>query len=294
MVLSLCFIAGLFFLAVALNKRFGLYEPPAITVSRGVGVYAPKTGFLGKIGFSAVEAALVRKDFRAFTRRRELMIVFIIPIVVVMVPIMQSFNFANEPAPPGFILSMEAAIFLMPAFISAFSLGTFLIGEEGQAVWHLYSAPLSPKSLVKSKYFFMVLFSLLVIPIPDLVGIFLYQPALRGTIIAIFVPVFLLFSLGAISLSNGIKGADFTETPRPRFIRTRWSMINLLVCGLATLAVLAPFIPYALSLFLSGFPVLIDPYIAIAVSAVIAAVITAVFYRVAVKNAEELLSKAEI
>jgi len=292
--LSLCFIAGLFFLAVALNKRFGLYEPPAITVSRGVGVYAPKTGFLGKIGFSAVEAALVRKDFRAFTRRRELMMVFMVPIVIVMVPIMQSFNFANEPAPPGFILSMEATIFLMPVFISAFSLGTFLIGEEGQAVWHLYSAPLSPKSLVKSKYFFMVLFSLLVLPIPDLVGIFLYQPALRGTIIAIFVPVFLLFSLGAISLSNGIKGADFTETPRPRFIRIRWSMINLLVCVLATMAVLAPFIPYALSLFLSGFTVFLDPYLAIAVSGVVAATITAVFYQVAVKNAAELLSKAEI
>jgi len=292
--LSLFFIAGLFFLAVALNKRFGLYEPPAITVSRGVGVYAPKPGFLGKIGFSGVEAALVRKDFRAFTRRRELMMVFIIPIVIVMVPIMQSFNFANEPAPPGFILSMEATIFLMPVFISAFSLGTFLIGEEGQAVWHLYSAPLSPKSLVKSKYFFMVLFSLLVLPIPVLVGIFLYQPALRGTIIAIVVPVFLLFSLGAISLSNGIEGADFTETPRPRFIRIRWSMINLLVCVLATMAVLAPFIPYALSLFLSGFTVFIDPYLAIAVSGVIAAIITAVFYQVAVKNATELLSKAEI
>ena len=69
--LSLCFIAGLFFLAVELNRRFGLYEPPAITVSRGV--YVPKTGFLGRIGFSAVEAALLRKDFRAYTRRRELM-----------------------------------------------------------------------------------------------------------------------------------------------------------------------------------------------------------------------------
>ncbi len=292
--LSLCFIAGLFLLAVALNKRFGLYEPPAITVSRGVGVYAPKTGFLGKIGFSAVEAALVRKDFKAFTRRRELMMVFIIPIVIVMVPIMQSFNFANEPAPTQFILSMSATIFLMPVFILALSLGNFMIGEEGQAVWHIYSSPISPKNLVKSKYFFMMLFSLLVLPIPELVGIFLYHPSLRGTIIAILVPVFLLFALGAISLSNGIKGADFTETPRPRMIRTRWSIINLLVCAIALVAVLAPLLPYTLSMFFPGFPVLLDPYIAIAISGVIAVVITAVFYRVAVNNAEELLSKAEI
>jgi hypothetical protein len=222
------------------------------------------------------------------------MMVFIIPIVIIMVPIMQSLNLANEPAPAGFILSMEATIFLMPVFILALSLGNFMIGEEGQAVWQIYSAPISPRNLVKSKYFFMVLFSLLVIPIPDLVGIFLYQPALRGTIIAIFVPVFLLFALGAISLSNGIKGADFTETPRPRMIRTRWSIINLTVCALAAVTLLAPFLPYALSLFFPDFPVLIDPYLALGVSGVIAAVITAVFYSVAVRNAEELLSKAEI
>src|SRR4030067_1835944 len=65
-VFSFLFIAGLFFLATSLNRRYGLYEPPAITVSRGV--YAPRTGFLGRLGFSTAEAALIRKDFKAFTR----------------------------------------------------------------------------------------------------------------------------------------------------------------------------------------------------------------------------------
>jgi len=46
---SILFILVLFYVAVRLNTRFGLYEPPAITVSRGV--YAPKVGFLGKLGF---------------------------------------------------------------------------------------------------------------------------------------------------------------------------------------------------------------------------------------------------
>ena len=292
--LSLVFIAGMFFVAVALNQRFGLYEPPAITVSRGVGVYAPKTGLLGKLGFSELEAALIRKDFRAFTRRRELMMVFIIPIVIVLVPIMQSLNAEAAAAAPAFILSMSATIFLMPVFILALSLGNFMIGEEGQAVWHLYSSPISPWNLVKSKYSFMIIFSLAVLPIPIIVGIFLYQPSLRAMLMAILLPVFLLFSLGAISLSNGIKGADFTETPRPRMIRTRWSIINLLVCGIVAVAVLAPFIPYAASLLFLGFPVIIDPYIALAISGVIAFIITVVFYQVAVKNAAEFLSKAEI
>jgi len=290
--LSLCFIAGLFFLAVELNRRFGLYEPPAITVSRGV--YVPKTGFLGRIGFSAVEAALLRKDFRAYTRRRELMTIFIVPIAMVMVPIMQSLNMANEP-PLGYILSMEATIFLLPAFVLVLSLGSFIIGEEGQAVWRIYASPISPKNLVKSKYFFILFFALVVLPITILVGIVMYHPSLPATITAVLVPIFLVFALGAISLSNGIKGADFTEVPRPRMIRVKWSMINLIFCSLAALAVLAPFVPYVLSIFVPGlFVAFIDPYLAIAVSGVVAAVITAVFYRVAVKNAEELLSKAEV
>jgi hypothetical protein len=291
--LSLCFIAGLFFLAVALNRRFGLYEPPAITVSRGV--YAPKTGFLGRIGFSAVEAALVRKDFRAFTRRRELMTVFIVPIIVIMVPVMQSLSLANEPVPPPLILFMKATIFLLPAFILVMSLGNFMIGEEGQAVWRIYSSPISPKNLVKSKYFFIVIFSFLVLPITGLVGILMYHPSLRATIVAFFEPVFLVFALGSISLSNGIKGADFSEAPRPRMIRVKWAIISLIGCFLAAIAVLAPFVPYVLSILVPNlFVAFIDPYLATIVSGVIGAVITAFFYRVALSNAKELLSKAEV
>ena len=84
-------IAGLYYLAVELNKRFGLYEPPAITLQKG-GVYAPKIGLLGKLGFSSVEAALIRKDLRAFTRRRELLGIYILPIIIVIISIFYSFG----------------------------------------------------------------------------------------------------------------------------------------------------------------------------------------------------------
>ena len=223
------------------------------------------------------------------------MTIFIVPIVVVMVPIMQSLSLANEAVPPQVTLSMQATIFLMPAFILVLSLGSFMIGEEGQAVWRIYASPVAPKNLVKSKYFFMVLFSLLVLPITDLVGILVYHPSLRATIIALLEPVFLVFALGAISLANGIKGADFTEAPRPRMIRLKWSILSLIACALAALAVLAPFVPYMLSIFVPNlFIAFIDPYLATIVSGIIAAVITVFFYRVALKNAKELLTKAEV
>jgi len=112
--------------------------------------------------------------------------------------------------------------------------------------------------------------------------------------------VFLIFALGAISLSNGIRGADFTETPRARMIRMSRSFINLGACLLAGVAILAPFFPYALSSMLSEIMpgstgvAFLDPLLALVVSAIIAVIFTVIFYRIALKNASELLAKAEI
>lgn len=296
--LSLLFIAGLFFLATLLNKQFGLYEPPAITISRGA--YAPRVGFLGKIGFTTAEAALIRKDLRAFTRRRELMSVFIIPIVLILVQVMQSFSSQTATPPAEVFVYLAASTFLLPSTVTAISLGSFMIGEEGQAVWRIYASPVSAKTLVKSKYFFIIFFSVIVLAVTGVFAFVVYRPSLRATVVAYIEALFLIFALGAISLSNGIKGADFTELPRPRMIRLSWSLINLGICLIAGAAILAPFFPFALasmlpevmpSLTLEAF---LDPLLSLAVSAIIAIIFTVIFYRVALGNARELVAKAEI
>ena len=297
MVLSLLFILGLFFLATQLNTKFGLYEPPAITVSRGI--YAPRAGFLGRLGFSTIEAALIRKDLRAFTRRRELMSIFIAPIIIIILPLMQSLGAANAPSTQQFSIYSLALTFLLPASLMAMSLGNFVVGEEGQAVWRIYSSPISAKNLVKSKYFFIIFFSLVVLAITGTIGLVMYHPSLRDAILAPFEAIFLVFALGSISLSNGIAGADFTETPRPRMIRQTASLLNLVACILGGLAILAPFFPYVLSSALSAIipgsamGSLLDPSQAAIISAIIAVVLTVVFYRINLKKAKELLRKAE-
>jgi len=292
MTLSLLFILGLFYAAVTLNKKFGLYEPPAITVSRGV--YAPRTGLLGKLGFSSLEAALIRKDLKAFTRRRELMYIFVVPIVILIMPLMQAFGTMGKPVPTEASPFLFALVFLMPGAIIAMGMGNMIIGEEGGAIWRIYSAPISAKNLLKSKYFFIVFFSILVTIVTGSVGILVFHPSLRVTLVAIIESLLLVFALGAVSLTNGIRGADFTELPRPRMIRTTWSLINLIACFLVAVAILIPFIPYALTSvpFVSAQPA-IDLYQAVVISAIIAIVITLVAYRMALKNARELLTKAE-
>jgi hypothetical protein len=298
MVVSILFIAGLFFLATSLNKQFGLYEPPAITVSRGG--YAPKTGVLGRLGFSSLEAAMIRKDLKAFTRRRELMAIFIFPIIMVIIPLFQTFGSTSPSFPFQLSTFLAAYSFLFPAAIMAMSLGNFMLGEEGQSVWRLFSSPMSAWSLVKSKFFFIILFSLIVLAITGAVGSVIYHPPTNVVIIASVEGIFLFCALGALSLSNGISGADFTEIPRPRMIRQSTAILNFVACSAVGAGILAPFVPYVLSSTLSslipslGKLTFLNPYIATALSAFTALILTVIFYRFALKNAREFLKKAEI
>ena len=288
--LSLLFVLSLFYAAVSLNRRFGLYEPPSITVSRGI--YAPRVGLLGRLGFSTTEAALVRKDVKAFTRRRELMFVFVLPVVIILFPLLQSTGGMGQGTPltgPIYVLPM---IFLLPTVILTVYLGSVMIGEEGEAMWRIYSAPISAKSLVKSKYFLILLFSTLVIAVTGIVGVLVFHPSLRATIIAFTESFLLMFALSGVSLTMGIKGPDFRELPRPRMLRPEWGLVNVIVCFAAALAILSPFIPYVFTVV--ALVRTVDPYQSMAVSAVISIVITLVAYRMALRNARELLARAEM
>ncbi len=297
--LSSLFIAGIYYLAISLNKRFGLYEPPAITVQKSGTIYAPKIGILGKIGFSSAEVALINKDTRAFTRRRELISIFIVPIVFIIIPIMQSIGITSNPNTPGEInLLFLGMTFLLPASIMAMSLGNMLIGEEGQAVWRIYASPISPKNLVKSKLFFLISLSVLILLLTVIVGSVFYHPSIRVIITGFIEGFLLVLALGSIGLAIGFKGADFTASRRARMIRQKWSLISLGVCSIAGLAIIAPLLPYVIGALLSGLfatgPVSnLNLIISLGISAVIAAVISAVFYKVNVNSAAELIRNAE-
>jgi hypothetical protein len=83
--------------------------------------------------------------------------------------------------------------------------------------------------------------------------------------------------------------------PRPRMIRAEWSLINMVTCGAVALAVLVPLVPYVIASF-AGIQIgmFIDLYLALVISGVIAVVLTVIFYRMAMGNAKELLTKAEV
>jgi len=289
---SLLFILALFYAAVKLNARFGLYEPPAITVSRGA--YVPKVGFLGKLGFSSLEAAVIRKDFKAFTRRRELMYIFITPLVFILMPLLSSGFRAYAPEESRFLF---AWILLVPGAIMAVMLGLMIIGEEGGSVWLFFSSPITARSLVKCKYAFVTIFSFVVMLVCGVIGILIARPSPDIAMVLLIEAMLLIFALGAVSIGAGIKGADFTEVPRPRMVRPLTVFVYIPFCLVLALAIFSPLLLHAVTMEYIPVPVSlpkIDLYIAVSISAVIALVVTFVFYKIALKNAEEFLIKAQI
>lgn len=299
---SLVFIYALFLAAVRINMRLGLYEMPSIRISRGA--YVPKTGLLGRLGFSTLEAAIIRKDFRAFTRRHELMYIFIFPIIFTIMPLLSSMRSGAGTLPSTFSSFLFFYLTLLPGALMAGILGSLVVGSEGESIRYIYSSPVSAKPFVKAKYSFVTLFSLAVAFICSIIGGLLTVPSIQLAIIGLLEAMFLTFSLSTVSLTFGIKGADFRELlPRPRMIRPLWSIINMIACLIAGLAIVSPLIPYGLKLIFGaagaglGMPLFVSeyyPYVALFASGVIAAIITYVFHKMAVKNAEELLVKAEM
>jgi hypothetical protein len=112
--------------------------------------------------------------------------------------------------------------------------------------------------------------------------------------------ILLIFALGAVSLGAGIRGADFIEIPRPKMVRPLTALVTMLVSFILALVILAPYALYAFTLRDTpiSIPVpiplpKIDLHIALTISTVTAVIITYVFYRIALKNAQDFLIKAE-
>jgi hypothetical protein len=288
---ALAFLSALFLLAVKLNSKFGFYEPPAIRIS--LGTYAPKAGTLGKLGFTPSETSIMRKDFKAFTRRRELMYFFVLPVIFIIVPLMQMSQTSTQIPTGSFFVFLF--VLLAPGAIMATLLGSMIIGEEGGAVWHLYSAPVTAKSLIKCKYWFIVIFSIATTLVSGIFGILLTHPSLRAAVTLVIESMFLIVSLSAVSLRAGIKGADFVEVPKPRMVRPLTTLMNMLLCLVLATVILSPFIPYGGEII--GFLNPLQPsylYFALGVSGTITAVVTYVFYRIALKAAKEFLANLSV
>ena len=294
---TLAFVGAVFLAATHVNTRFGLYELPAIRLSSGV--YAPRASLFGKLGFSPTEAALMKKEFKTVTRRHELTFIFIFPIsmlAIIFINALRSSQ-ASGPLPVGGSYLLFALITLIPGIMITPFLGTLLTTLEGTSVWYLFSAPISAKSIARSKFFFVAFFALSITLVCSLIGGLVFRPSVLVAAVTLLEAVFLMFSLSAISVAFGIKAAEFRGVfGFSRIVKPKWGLLGFILCAVIGSAIVAPIIPYVLSTFAISFLPAIPPlpeyyvYPALLLSGIIAVAMTYLFRRVALDNAEKMLA----
>lgn len=288
----------LYRLAVRSNERFALQDSQVIRISGKS--YVPKRGLLERLGVSAAVAAVMRKDLKAYTRRQELMYVFIMPIVFVvstMMPVMAGGRGATS-GPDTFsffYLSLE------PAVVLAIFLASSIVGSEGERRWFLIMSPLSPRSFVRAKYLFCTLISAVValasVAIASL--IFPATPYMIAT--GIVESLLLTFSIGMVALSFGIGGADFREALWQRTIRPLWMFACMAVSVILSLVIVLPVLAYGAAGMIGDLAPGLLPspmphaylFAAWAISGLLALAVGYVFYVLAVRSAGDMFSKMD-
>ncbi len=228
-VLSFGFMLALFGLAVNFRTKF--WVPIAVSIKLTSEIYRP----LGRHKLpllDVAESAIFLKDLRSLTRRREMARFLAIPFILVVSTALSIFPMGGTSVPdaPGFLAMIPLYVIPLAIFCNLMSMTS--IGQEGDAVWNLYTAPLRPRQLIKAKLLLTVLLGLIFsVAMLAVLGFLLKAVATN-------IPV--LFSLGVavvleeslLGLYFGAKFPDFRETVRSRYV-SFWGSILGTLTGLA-------------------------------------------------------------
>jgi hypothetical protein len=232
-VLTLGFFMALFVLAVRLRALYWVPVPVSIRLTNRT--YQPVTRTSIFPGFGAVESAIVRKDIRSLTRRREMARLLAIPFVLAI-----SFGISMFPiggtSVPGEYFYVLIPVYVMPVAIFCGIMSMTSIGQEGKAVWNLYIAPITPRQLFKVKLIVPVLFGLAFSLAMLVVLGFVLKISFANflAMLALSVPVVLAES--AVGLYFAARYADFRDVIRTRFVSVWGSLfgtfVGLLLVGI--------------------------------------------------------------
>jgi len=223
--LTVLFALLLLFVAVKVRARY--WSPLPVTVEVTESEYSPRTGFLQSLGLSAVGAAIVRKDLRGFTRRRELLAYLAIPFVFGALIVVQQLttlgaNSSSGGAPPVY------SFWLIGGLVTTMIASTS-VGQEGKAILNIYASPVSPGVLLRAKLFVASLFGLGTTIAILVVSTFLAPGSVAGFAVSLLASVVIVMECVFIGLGVATRHPDLQERPRPRFVEPTWLTLAILL-----------------------------------------------------------------
>jgi hypothetical protein len=224
--LSIAFTLALFEVAAEFRARFWVPVPVAIKLSAQT--YHPPRVRLRTRWLGISESAILRKDLRSLTRRREMARFLAIPFVLAISLGISFYPFGGDMAPDAPGLLAIVPLYLLPLAIFVGLIAMTSMGQEGYAVWNIYAAPLKPSSILRAKMLFAVALGLLFLL--GLLAVFtvLLKPLATYFWVLLLLGIAVVIEESAIGMYFGARFPDFREMVRSRYVSVWGSMLGML------------------------------------------------------------------
>ena len=288
--LTIALLGFLTYVALFLRTKYWAVTPTAVHFAGAGRLSGPSK--LGIFGLSSKSIAMLKREIRSATRRKEIVRLMAIPIIM---PVMISFPAIFSPAPSSTSGPAQIdPIFLVVPFLFGIGLGSLFlgmtsIGQEGRRLWNISALPITARTLVQSKLLFTSLVSAVGLGIGATVSAVLLHASLFVILGFIGLGLIVIIAEASLGIAIGSRYPDFSDGPRPRFVTVIGSIIGA-VLGIVEMAILAiPLVlTYTVRVFLS---VVIPLQFVIAFSGAVGGLLAWIAYFLSIKPVESILSE---
>jgi hypothetical protein len=233
---SVIFAAALFALAAQFRARF--WVPVPVSIKLSTGTYRPATFRLPLVG--PTESALIQKDLRSLTRRREMARFLAIPFVLAISMGISLLPLGTGPTTqaPGFLFI--AFLYTLPLAIFVGALSMTSIGQEGYAVWNLYAAPIKPSQILRAKVLFATSLGLAFgIGLLTILA-FLMKIVAAYYGILLLIGILVVLEASMLGVYFAARFPDFREMVRSRYVGVWGSLLGVATAFGASLLTIGP------------------------------------------------------
>ena len=286
--LSFGFFLILAFVALSLRARFWVMAPPSLRFSGSSSV----TGIsrFRKLGLSTTSIALMRREIRSATRRKEVVRLMAIPIIL---PVMITFPVIFSPAPTSGTTTSQinpillAGPLLFGVGLGALFLGMTTIGQEGKRLWNIGALPIGASTVVKSKILFTSLIGMIGLVLGLSLTIVLFHLSILDFFTFTGVGLTVILAEASLGIAVGSRYPDFSDGPRPRFVTLFGSFLGSVLGIIMMVLISRPFIVFIIAKLLFGFP--FSLYLSLLFSSLVGLIFSWMGYRVSIGPVEAIL-----
>ena len=277
-------------LLAAVKVRARYWSPVPVTIEVTGAKYEPHAGFLQTAGLSAAEAAMVRKDLKGYTRRRELIPQLALPVVFVALLVVQQLSMPSSGSNGA---AANVYPFWLIGGIMAIIVAASSVGQEGKAILNVYASPVGPRAFFRAKFLVASIFGWTTVFALLVASSILASTSLEVFLASLAVSLLVAVECTLFGLAVATRFPDLQERPRPRFVRPMGLLVAMVVGVVSAFVTALPLVLWPfMGSYLEG--VGLSFWTAVAGGLAFGVVISFVAYRLAISGATKFLAEISV